>query len=222
MVLPSVKELKGLDSKQEERIWGRWGGLKLLALVGKGSGAGWKRWWRVEMLAWVGNGSGVAGKGNGKGSGCREGEGGILIIHVPVRFRKFSIHDSTRFARKGNKGVDLLACLCNTYETSEDELRKTMEMANSLIAEILKKKPVSAYVYGKSVEYERNYHETNLVKEVMGRHQDLKRREEVADRSHGGETLHRHGGYHKYEAWDRKEDEGYGEEWRNWRHGHGD
>ncbi|TQE10252.1 hypothetical protein C1H46_004091 [Malus baccata] len=72
---------------------------------------------------------------------------GILIIHVPVRFRKFSIHDSTRFARKGNKGVDLLACLCNTYNTSEDELRKTMEMANGLIAEILKKKPVSASDY---------------------------------------------------------------------------
>ncbi|KAM1469210.1 hypothetical protein ACFX14_039903 [Malus domestica] len=72
---------------------------------------------------------------------------GILIIHVPVRFRKFSIHDSTRFARKGNKGVDLLACLCNTYNTSEDELRKTMEMANGLIAEILKKKPISASDY---------------------------------------------------------------------------
>ncbi|XP_068343478.1 retinoblastoma-related protein-like [Pyrus communis] len=69
---------------------------------------------------------------------------GILIIHVPVRFRKFSIHDSTRFARKGNKGVDLLASLCNTYYTSDDELRITMEMANGLIADILKKKPVSA------------------------------------------------------------------------------
>ncbi|XP_008231639.1 PREDICTED: retinoblastoma-related protein [Prunus mume] len=68
----------------------------------------------------------------------------ILIIHVPVCFRKFSIHDSTHFAKKGDKGVDLLASLCNIYDTSEDELRNTMEMANALIADILKKKPCSA------------------------------------------------------------------------------
>ncbi|ONI20957.1 hypothetical protein PRUPE_2G042800 [Prunus persica] len=68
----------------------------------------------------------------------------ILIIHVPVRFRKFSIHDSTHFVKKGGKGVDLLASLCNIYDTSEDELRNTMEMANALIADILKKKPCSA------------------------------------------------------------------------------
>ena len=43
--------------------------------------------------------------------------------------------------KKGNKGVDLLASLCNIYNTSEDELKKTMEKANSLIEEILKKKP---------------------------------------------------------------------------------
>lgn len=46
--------------------------------------------------------------------------------------------------RKGNKGVDLLASLCNTYDTSEDELRKTMEKANTLISELLKKKPCLA------------------------------------------------------------------------------
>ncbi|BFG20521.1 hypothetical protein CerSpe_067950 [Prunus speciosa] len=68
----------------------------------------------------------------------------ILIIHVPVRFRKFSIHDSPHFAKKGDKGVDLLASLCNIYDTSEDELRNAMEMANALIADILKKKPCSA------------------------------------------------------------------------------
>ncbi|CAB4320419.1 unnamed protein product [Prunus armeniaca] len=68
----------------------------------------------------------------------------ILIIHVPVCFRKFNIHDSTHFVKKGSKGVDLLASLCNIYDTSEDELRKTMEMANALIADILKKKPCSA------------------------------------------------------------------------------
>lgn len=43
--------------------------------------------------------------------------------------------------KKGNNGVDLLASLCNTYNTSEDELKKTTEKTNSLIAQILKKKP---------------------------------------------------------------------------------
>lgn len=68
----------------------------------------------------------------------------ILIIHVPIRFRNFNIHDSPRFVKKGNKGVDLLASLCNIYHTSEDDLRKTMEKANNLIADILKKKPCLA------------------------------------------------------------------------------
>ncbi|GMN55572.1 hypothetical protein TIFTF001_024684 [Ficus carica] len=65
----------------------------------------------------------------------------ILIIHVPDRFRNSSIHDSPKLVKKENKGVDLLASLCNIYDTSEEELKKRMEEANSLIAEILKKKP---------------------------------------------------------------------------------
>ncbi|KAK2973821.1 hypothetical protein RJ640_011749, partial [Escallonia rubra] len=68
----------------------------------------------------------------------------ILIIHVPSRFRNFTISDSPRFVKKNNKGVDLLASLCNMYETSEDELRKTMEKSNNLIADILNKKPCLA------------------------------------------------------------------------------
>jgi retinoblastoma-like protein 1 len=40
--------------------------------------------------------------------------------------------------------VDLLASLCNIYNSSEDELRKTMEQANNLVADILKKKPCLA------------------------------------------------------------------------------
>ncbi|XP_062174751.1 retinoblastoma-related protein isoform X2 [Alnus glutinosa] len=65
----------------------------------------------------------------------------ILIIHVPVRFRNFKIHDSRCFVMKEGKGVDILASLCNIHNTSEDELRKTMEKANTLIADILKKTP---------------------------------------------------------------------------------
>ncbi|XP_043724608.1 retinoblastoma-related protein isoform X3 [Telopea speciosissima] len=68
----------------------------------------------------------------------------ILILHIPVRLRNFSIHDCPRFVRKGNKGVDLLASLCNIYDTSEDELRRTMDKANNLIVDILKKNPTMA------------------------------------------------------------------------------
>ncbi|GLT64968.1 hypothetical protein SLA2020_374270 [Shorea laevis] len=68
----------------------------------------------------------------------------VLIIHVPIRFRNFNIHDSLRFVRKGDKGVDLLASLCNMYDASEDDLRKMMEKANNLIEDILKKKPCVA------------------------------------------------------------------------------
>lgn len=68
----------------------------------------------------------------------------ILIIHVPAHFRNFNIHDSARFVKKSSKGVDLLASLCNIYNTSEDELRKTMEQANNLVADILKKTPCLA------------------------------------------------------------------------------
>ncbi|KAA0034774.1 hypothetical protein IC582_022652 [Cucumis melo] len=65
----------------------------------------------------------------------------ILILHVPVHFRNFNIIDSERLVKKGGKGVDLLGSLCDVYDTSEEELREVMEKANSLIEDILKKKP---------------------------------------------------------------------------------
>ena len=43
--------------------------------------------------------------------------------------------------KKEDNGVDLLASLCNIYDSSEDELKERMEEANSLIARILKKEP---------------------------------------------------------------------------------
>lgn len=46
--------------------------------------------------------------------------------------------------KKDDKGVDLLASLCNKYDASEDELRKIMEKTNNLIADILKKTPCLA------------------------------------------------------------------------------
>uniref|UniRef100_A0A0C9S766 TSA: Wollemia nobilis Ref_Wollemi_Transcript_9601_3233 transcribed RNA sequence n=1 Tax=Wollemia nobilis TaxID=56998 RepID=A0A0C9S766_9CONI len=65
----------------------------------------------------------------------------ILILHVPVQYRTFSLNDSTRFVRKCGKGVDLISTLCNIYHPSEDDLVKTIEKANTLIVDILKKKP---------------------------------------------------------------------------------
>ena len=40
--------------------------------------------------------------------------------------------------------MDLHRSLCNVYDTSEEELREVMEKANSLIEDILKKKPCLA------------------------------------------------------------------------------
>nr|GEV53483.1 retinoblastoma-related protein [Tanacetum cinerariifolium] len=68
----------------------------------------------------------------------------ILIIHVPARFRNFSLDDSSRFVIKDGKGMDLLASLCKIFETSEDELRKTLVKTNNVVAETLKKKPCLA------------------------------------------------------------------------------
>ncbi|KAL3655900.1 Retinoblastoma-related protein 1 [Castilleja foliolosa] len=67
----------------------------------------------------------------------------ILLIHVPDRLRNFNINDSKHIVMKGDK-VDLLASLCNMFETSEVELKETLEKTNSLISEILKKKPCLA------------------------------------------------------------------------------
>ncbi|KAJ0249420.1 Retinoblastoma-related protein 1 [Hirschfeldia incana] len=68
----------------------------------------------------------------------------ILIIHVPCRFRNFNIQDSSRFVKKDDKDVDLIASLCKIYDASEDELRATMDKTNNLIETILKKKPSTA------------------------------------------------------------------------------
>ena len=47
--------------------------------------------------------------------------------------------------KKSVKGVNLVASLSEKYDTSEDELSKALEKANTLIMDILKKKPCSPY-----------------------------------------------------------------------------
>lgn len=61
----------------------------------------------------------------------------ILIIHLPTRFRKFSISDSSQLVKRSEKGVDLVGSLAYRYDTSEDEIKRTLEKANNVIAEIL-------------------------------------------------------------------------------------
>lgn len=45
---------------------------------------------------------------------------------------------------RSDNGVNLLASLCDKYHTSEDELKRMMEITNKLITDILKKKPCPA------------------------------------------------------------------------------
>ncbi|TYI83628.1 hypothetical protein E1A91_D05G306600v1 [Gossypium mustelinum] len=68
----------------------------------------------------------------------------ILILHVPICYRNFKINDSPHFVKKGEKGVDLLASLCNVYDASEADLRRTLKMTNKLMEDILKKRPCPA------------------------------------------------------------------------------
>lgn len=68
----------------------------------------------------------------------------ILIVHIPVRLRNFNVLDSPLFEKKSDRGVNLVASLCQKYDTSEDEVKKMMEKANDLILDILKKMPCAA------------------------------------------------------------------------------
>lgn len=43
--------------------------------------------------------------------------------------------------KRSEKGVDLVGSLCHLYDTSEDEIKRSLEKANKVIAEILGKTP---------------------------------------------------------------------------------
>ncbi|KAK9756586.1 hypothetical protein RND81_01G107800 [Saponaria officinalis] len=68
----------------------------------------------------------------------------ILIIHIPARLRNFNILDSPLFEKKTDKGVNLIASLCQKYETSEDEVKRMLEKCYDLMSDILKKMPQEA------------------------------------------------------------------------------
>ncbi|XP_074580565.1 retinoblastoma-related protein-like isoform X1 [Curcuma longa] len=68
----------------------------------------------------------------------------ILILHMPPKFRKFCVQETSILFKQSHKKVNLLASLSEIYHTSEDELKRTMEKIHSLIVDVLKKKPYSA------------------------------------------------------------------------------
>ncbi|ONK76258.1 uncharacterized protein A4U43_C03F25740 [Asparagus officinalis] len=71
-----------------------------------------------------------------------------FLMHAPkahhLFLRNFKIRDSPLLAKKSDKGINLLASLCNIYQTSEDEVKSTMEKVNNIIVNILKKEPCPA------------------------------------------------------------------------------
>jgi len=68
----------------------------------------------------------------------------ILLIHVPTRFRSFTIEGSSHLIKQTVRGVDLLASLCHNYHTSEDRLKEMMGKFHKAIEEFFSKKAVKA------------------------------------------------------------------------------
>ncbi|CAM0873627.1 unnamed protein product [Alopecurus aequalis] len=68
----------------------------------------------------------------------------MLLIHVPTRFRSFTIEGSSHLIKQTTRGVDLLASLCHNYHTSEDRLKEMMGKFHKAIEEFFSKKAVRA------------------------------------------------------------------------------
>lgn len=73
----------------------------------------------------------------------------ILILHVPIGMRNFTISSSPFLDKKSEKGVDLLASLSQTYNASEEELKSMLEKVNKLIIDVLRKNPCQILEYKK-------------------------------------------------------------------------
>ncbi|KAK3120382.1 hypothetical protein QOZ80_9AG0686630 [Eleusine coracana subsp. coracana] len=68
----------------------------------------------------------------------------ILLIHVPAKFRSFTIEGSSHLIKQTEKGVDLLASLCHNYHTSEDCLKEMMSKTHKAIEDFFSIKALSA------------------------------------------------------------------------------
>ncbi|KAL6890246.1 hypothetical protein ACP4OV_009009 [Aristida adscensionis] len=68
----------------------------------------------------------------------------ILLIHVPTKFRSFTIEGSSHLIKETEKGVDLIASLCHNYHTAEDRLREMMAKSHKAIEDFFGKEALSA------------------------------------------------------------------------------
>ncbi|XP_044981404.1 retinoblastoma-related protein 2-like isoform X3 [Hordeum vulgare subsp. vulgare] len=68
----------------------------------------------------------------------------ILLIHVPAKFRSFTIEGSSHLIKQTVRGVDLLASLCHNYHTSENRLKEMMGKFHKAIEEFFSTKAVRA------------------------------------------------------------------------------
>nr|AAF97520.1 retinoblastoma related protein RBR1 [Zea mays] len=68
----------------------------------------------------------------------------ILLIHVPAKFRSFTIEGSSHLIKQTEKGVDLIASLCHNYHTSEERLKEMLHKSHNAIEDIFHMKALSA------------------------------------------------------------------------------
>ncbi|PWZ27747.1 hypothetical protein Zm00014a_043021 [Zea mays] len=68
----------------------------------------------------------------------------ILLVHVPAKFRTFTIEGSSHLIKQTEKGVDLIASLCHNYHTSEECLKEMMDKSHKAIEEVFSMKALSA------------------------------------------------------------------------------
>eukprot|EP00249_Psilotum_nudum_P024606 c29235_g1_i5 orf=213-3407(+) len=61
----------------------------------------------------------------------------IMIIHMPVHLRNFSLDDGEIFAIRGPDGVNVIASFCNLYNASEEDVWAMVGKANDTISQIL-------------------------------------------------------------------------------------
>ncbi|CAM6073864.1 unnamed protein product [Sphagnum tenellum] len=65
----------------------------------------------------------------------------ILMLHMPAHLRKVCVKDASKFAKRGPKGVNVVASFCNMYYACTEDVSCMVEKANSMIADLFNKKP---------------------------------------------------------------------------------
>ncbi|KXG21077.1 hypothetical protein SORBI_3009G010600 [Sorghum bicolor] len=68
----------------------------------------------------------------------------ILLIHVPVKFRSFTVEGSSHLIKQTEKGMDLIASLCHNYHASEERLKEMMDKSHKAIEDVFGMKALSA------------------------------------------------------------------------------